>query len=109
MTADEALVLDRIGSEQGTDLWPSEAPFATRSLPPDRLALPRRTYRLVGDHPVIAAGGLLLETAVSAPWFGQPGGAPIYRFLDQDGTPLSVRELLAYRLLTDTTAQEIPA
>ncbi|WP_448631722.1 glycohydrolase toxin TNT-related protein [Cellulomonas soli] len=36
----EALALDRIGSEQGTDLWPSGAPFATRSLPPDRLELP---------------------------------------------------------------------
>jgi hypothetical protein len=64
-------VVERIGDEDGRMLTPRDVLFGDRSLPPSYRERGFRRYRVLRRLPV--------WRSVSAPWFGQPGGAPRYR------------------------------
>lgn len=106
LTPQDDLVLDRIGGETGYDLHDRGTGFSARSMPPERLELPRSAYRVDVTNPLVVNGRVLLEQAVVRQWFGQRGGARVYRFLDPDGAPLSVLELRAYRVLVDAPLED---
>jgi hypothetical protein len=67
----EGTVLDRFGTPEGRVLAPADTPFRRRSLPPEYLADGYHRYRVLRPLPV--------WRAVSAAWFGQPGGGERYR------------------------------
>ena len=46
-------------------------------------------------------GLVQLEESVAAPWFEQPGGATVYRFLDTNGASITVRDLRRFRILVE--------
>ncbi|HWE90571.1 MAG TPA: TNT domain-containing protein [Pseudonocardiaceae bacterium] len=60
------VVLDRFGSAEGRVFAADATPFARRSLPPDQIAAGYHRYEVRQPLPV--------WQAVSAAWFGQPGG-----------------------------------
>ena len=66
--------------------------FPRRGLPPAHLDSGYRRYRVLRELPV--------WRAVSAPWFGQPGGGVRYR------TMYSAAELVALGYLADITFEE---
>ena len=66
----EGTLLDRFGPVEGRVFAPAGTLFAKRSLPPTATAEYRR-YRVTRPVP--------MWQAVSAPWFGQPGGGLRYR------------------------------
>lgn len=101
LTADDRLQLDRIGSDLGDRLHARDVGFASRSLPPDALEYARHGYVVDTANPLVRSGRILVEESTAAPWFGQPGGARTYRFLDVHGRALSVRDLRAFRVLVD--------
>ncbi len=84
----DGAVVDRFGTLDGFLVWPEGTPFAERSLPPDTLdpgfpQLGRVVLGCATEVPVLAR--------VTAPWFGQPGGAVVMRL--EPGT--TVRDLVA--------------
>ena len=101
LASDVNVALDRIGDPHGEFLWRRDAPFETRSLPPDTLASPRHAYRLNPEHPWVRAGRLKIERSLAAPSFGQPGGALQHRFLDAAGRALVVDTLTALDILRE--------
>lgn len=89
---DEGEVLDRFGSAHGRVFAADGTRFAQRSLPPWHLGSGYRRYRVVRQVPA--------WKAVSAPWFGQPGGGVRYR------TVYSAAELVVLGHLADITFEE---
>lgn len=85
----EGTVIDRFGSPRGRVFSAEGTVFARRSLPPEHLAAGYRRYRVLRELPV--------WRAVSAPWFGQPGGGERYR------ATYSAIELVALGYLEDLT------
>lgn len=84
----DGAVVDRFGTLDGFLVWPEGTPLAQRSLPPDVLdpgfpQLGRLVLGCATEVPVLAR--------LTAPWFGQPGGAVVMRL--QPGT--TVRDLVA--------------
>ncbi|MEU0464769.1 TNT domain-containing protein [Amycolatopsis sp. NPDC006131] len=88
----EGAVLDRFGDPRGRVFAPDGTPFARRSLPPPVRDAGYRRYRVLRDVPV--------WRAVSAPWFGQPGGGERYRAV------YSADELVTLGYLADITFEE---
>ncbi|MFJ5992061.1 glycohydrolase toxin TNT-related protein [Lentzea sp. NPDC092896] len=86
----EGAELDRFGTPEGRVLSAAGTPFAQRSLPPLAAEEGYRKYRVTKDLPV--------HRTISAPWFGQPGGASRYR------TTYPVADLVALGYLTEITA-----
>ncbi|MBM7770082.1 hypothetical protein JOD54_000286 [Actinokineospora baliensis] len=84
----EGTVLDRFGTANGRVFSADGTRFARRSLPPAHASAGYRRYRVVQPLPV--------WRAVSAPWFGQPGGGERYRATH------SAAELVALGLLEET-------
>ena len=101
LTVDDDLRLDRIGYERGDQLHARGAGFSTRSMPPDKLETARHAYRVDTTNPLVVDGLVQLEESVAAPWFGQPGGAAVYRFLDANGSSITVRDLRRFRILVE--------
>lgn len=87
-------LLDRFGTVFGRVFAPDGTPFGRRGLPPAYREAGYRRYRVVRDVP--------MWCAVSAAWFGQPGGAPRYRSV------YSAAELVALGYLADITVEEGP-
>ncbi|RZQ62739.1 TNT domain-containing protein [Amycolatopsis suaedae] len=85
----EGTELDRFGPVAGRVFAPAGVAFAGRSLPPAFAAAEYRRYRVRRTLPV--------WHAVSAPWFGQDGGAVRYRTL------YSADELVTMGYLVDVT------
>lgn len=81
-------VIDRFGSPEGRVFAQDGTPFAQRSLPPAHKDAGYRRYRILKTLPV--------WRAVSAAWFGQPGGGIRYR------TTHSAAELVALGYLEET-------
>jgi hypothetical protein len=67
----EGTLLDRFGGVHGRVFAPDGTLYVKRSLPPATASAEYRRYRVLRDLP--------MWTAVSAPWFGQPGGGVRYR------------------------------
>ncbi len=89
---EEGTVLDRFGTAHGRVFSADGTRFAQRSLPPSYLGSGYRRYRVVRRLPA--------WKAVSAPWFGQPGGGVRYR------TVYSAAELVVLGHLADITFEE---
>jgi hypothetical protein len=68
---DPETVIDRFGTPHGRVFAEDSTPFPQRSLPPDHKDGGYRRYRVTKPLPV--------WRAVSAAWFGQPGGGVRYR------------------------------
>ena len=68
---DEGTVIDRFGTPDGRVFAADGTPFAQRSLPPPHKDTGYRRYKVTKPLPV--------WRAVSAAWFGQPGGGVRYR------------------------------
>ncbi len=83
-------VVDRFGTPSGRVFAQDGAPFPQRSLPPAHRDAGYRRYRVTKPLPV--------WRAVSAAWFGQPGGGVRYR------TTHSAAELVALGYLTEENA-----
>lgn len=94
-----AVRIDRIGTVNGTLLHVMRdgvaSSFEARSLPPAALRNPYTAYVLEGDLPP----GWSIETAETAPWFGQPGGATQLTVLDGLGRKVRVADLLRLGVL----------
>ncbi|GAB3585593.1 hypothetical protein GCM10027445_63300 [Amycolatopsis endophytica] len=88
----EGTVIDRFGDPRGRVFAPDGTAFASRSLPPPAREAGYRRYRVLRDLPV--------WRAVSAPWFGQPGGGERYRGV------YSADELVTLGYLADITFEE---
>lgn len=84
---DEDTVIDRFGTPHGRVFAADGTPFAQRSLPPAHKDGGYRRYRITKPLPV--------WRAVSAAWFGQPGGGVRYR------TTHSAAELVALGYLEE--------
>ena len=84
----DGAVVDRFGTLDGFLLWPEGVPYAERSLPPD--AMDKR-FPQYGRVVLGCATEIPVVARVTAPWFGQPGGAVVMRL--EPG--LTVRDLLA--------------
>lgn len=82
-------LIDRFGDPTGLVLAAAGTPFGQRSLPPE--------YRWHGYHCYEVTQPLPVWRAVSAAWFGQPGGGVRYR------TTHPVLDLLALGFLVDVT------
>jgi len=89
----EGSELDRFGDATGRVFAPAATPFERRSLPPTHLATGYRRYRVQRDLP--------MWQAVSASWFGQPGGGTRYRAI------YSAAELVTLGYLADVTFQQL--
>ena len=86
-TLPENTIIDRFGSPHGRVFAEDSTSFAQRSLPPAHKDTGYRRYRVVKPIPV--------WRAVSAAWFGQPGGGIRYR------TTHSAAELVALGYLEE--------
>jgi hypothetical protein len=86
-TLQEGTVIDRFGDPHGRVFAADGTPFAQRSLPPAHKDLGYRRYQVTKPLPV--------WRAVSAAWFGQPGGGVRYR------TTHSAAELVALGYLEE--------
>jgi len=82
-------IIDRFGDPTGVVLAAAATPFAQRSLPPE--------YRFHGYHRYQVCRPLPVWRAVSAAWFGQPGGGVRFR------TTYPVLDLIALGYLNDVT------
>ena len=89
---EEGTLLDRFGPITGRIFAPDGTFFVQRSLPPVVLASGYRRYRVLREVP--------MWRAVSAPWFGQPGGGARYRAV------YSADELVTMGYLEDVTFEE---
>lgn len=85
-------ILDRVGDPSGRILFVDGTPFARRSLPPPHRECGYRRYRVVRALPV--------REAVTASWFGQPGGGRRYR------TTYPVADLVALGCLAELVDQD---
>ncbi|MQA08631.1 MAG: DUF4237 domain-containing protein [Pseudonocardiaceae bacterium] len=85
-------VLDRFGTPEGRVFGADGIPFAHRSLPPELLEAGYRRYRVSQPLPV--------WSAVTAGWFGQPGGGQRYR------TVYPATDLVALGYLEEITTTE---
>lgn len=98
MSDDGAVMVDRVGTENGTLLHlmvdGRPASFESRSLPPAAAQNPYFRYR-VGTLPP----GWAFDVAEVAPWFGFPGGARSVIVRDTAGTPVRVVDLLRIGVL----------
>jgi hypothetical protein len=82
--------LDRIGALDGVHLYPIDTPFEFRSLPPHAL-------RPESDvHQFLTAGQVRVGAAITAPWFGRPGGG--IRFTLQE-PQVGIRDLVVAGVL----------
>ncbi|TLW89610.1 DUF4237 domain-containing protein [Saccharomonospora piscinae] len=88
----EGTLLDRFGTAHGRVFAADGTPFAHRCLPPAHRESGYRRYRVLRELPV--------WQAVSAPWFGQPGGGTRYRAM------YSAAELVVLGYLADITFEE---
>ena len=88
----EGTLLDRFGPIGGRIFAPDGTAFLQRSLPPAALVSGYRRYRVLRELP--------MWQAVSAPWFGQPGGGVRYRGV------YSADELVTMGYLEDVTFEE---
>jgi hypothetical protein len=88
----EGTLLDRFGDIRGRVFAPEGTPFAHRSLPPSARDAGYRRYRVLRDVP--------MWQALSAGWFGQPGGGVRYRAV------YSADELVTLGYLADVTFEE---
>jgi hypothetical protein len=89
----EGTPLDRFGTAAGRVFAPEGTPFARRSLPPAHRGTGYRRYRVLRELPV--------WRAISAGWFGQPGGGVRIR------TIYSAAELVTLGYLADVTFNEV--
>jgi hypothetical protein len=101
LTVDDDLRLDRIGYERGDQLHARDTAFGARSMPPDKLETARHSYRVDTTNPLVVDGLVQLEESVAPARFGQPGGAAVYRFLDTNGSSITVRDLRRFRILVE--------
>lgn len=90
---EEGTLLDRFGSAAGRVFAADGTPFPRRSLPPAQLEAGYRRYRVRREVP--------MWSAVSAGWFGQPGGGQRYRAV------YSAAELVTMGYLADVTFEEV--
>jgi hypothetical protein len=84
----DGAVVDRFGALDGFLLWPEGTPFAERAQPPDALD------QSFPDHGLVTLGvatDLPVLARVTQPWFGQPGGAVVFKLATPGQT---VRDLL---------------
>ncbi|ASR34261.1 hypothetical protein BAY61_03800 [Prauserella marina] len=88
----EGTEIDRFGTAHGRIFAPDGTPFAERSLPPAGLDAGYRRYRVLRQVPV--------WKAISAAWFGLPGGGVRYRSV------YSAAELVTLGYLADITFEE---
>jgi hypothetical protein len=88
----EGTMLDRFGGIGGRVFAPEGTLFAKRSLPPLALESGYRRYQVLMEVP--------MWRAVSAGWFGQPGGGIRYRAV------YSADELVTMGYLADVTFEE---
>lgn len=88
----EGTMLDRFGDIGGRVFAPEGTSFAQRSLPPSWKDAGYRRYKVLREVP--------MWRAVSAPWFGQPGGGVRYRAV------YSADELVTMGYLEDVTFEE---
>jgi Tuberculosis necrotizing toxin len=88
----EGTLLDRFGRIGGRVFAADGTAFAQRSLPPSALGAGYRRYEVLREVP--------MWRAVSAPWFGQPGGGIRYRSV------YSADELITMGYLADVTFEE---
>ncbi|NKQ59334.1 TNT domain-containing protein [Amycolatopsis sp. K13G38] len=88
----EGTMLDRFGDIGGRVFAPLGTSFAQRSLPPSAKDAGYRRYQVLCELP--------MWSAVSAPWFGQPGGGVRYRSV------YSADELVTMGYLEDVTFEE---
>ncbi len=89
---DPGAVLDRFGHPEGRVFSADATPFARRSLPPAHATAGHYRYRVLRPLPV--------WRAVSAPWFGQPGGGERLR------TTQSAADLVALGYLADISWED---
>ncbi|WP_199433995.1 TNT domain-containing protein [Qaidamihabitans albus] len=89
----EGTLLDRFGTALGRVFAADATPFAARSLPPSSLEAGYRRYRVRREVP--------MWRAVSAGWFGQPGGGERLRAV------YSAAELVTLGYLADMTFEEV--
>ncbi|MGH3659023.1 MAG: TNT domain-containing protein, partial [Micromonosporaceae bacterium] len=86
--------IDRFGDEHGRVFAADGTSFRRRSLPPPRLDAGYHRYRVLRELP--------MWRAVSASWFGQPGGGDRYRAV------YPVNDLLAMGYLAEITGEQKP-
>lgn len=89
---DEGELIDRFGSDAGRIFAADGTPFARRSLPPAHREAGYRRYRVLRPLP--------MWRAISASWFGQPGGGVRYRAVH------SAAELVHLGCLADITDED---
>ncbi|MGH3450821.1 MAG: TNT domain-containing protein, partial [Haloechinothrix sp.] len=89
---DAGAVLDRFGDPAGRVFGEDATPVRKRALPPAHLDAGYRRYRVLRALP--------MWRAVSAGWFGQPGGGPRYRAVYSAG------ELVSMGYLADITCDD---
>lgn len=89
---DEGELIDRFGSDAGRVFAAAGTPFARRSLPPAHREAGYRRYRVLRRLP--------MWRAISASWFGQPGGGVRYRAVH------SAAELVHLGCLADITDED---
>ncbi|WP_420898148.1 TNT domain-containing protein [Cryobacterium suzukii] len=91
---DYGTTVDRIGPDSGRYLGLRVdrifAPFEARSLPISSLGEPLNAYDLTGSLPP----GWKVEVSEIAPGFGRTGGGIQVQFLDSEGVPVRVKELI---------------
>lgn len=89
---EEGTVLDRFGTPDGRVFARDAESFAARALPPEHAEAGYRRYRVLRELP--------MWQAISAGWFGQPGGGVRYRAV------YSAEELVALGYLAELASPE---
>jgi hypothetical protein len=84
----DGAVVDRFGPLDGVLLWPEGTPFAQRAQPPDALD---RSFPDLGLVTLGVAADLPVLARLNPPWFGQPGGAVVFKLATPGQT---VRDLV---------------
>lgn len=88
---DAGAMIDRFGDDRGRVFAEDATPFRKRALPPDQLRAGYHRYRVRRPLP--------MWRAVSAAWFGQPGGGVRYRAV------YPAAELVSMGYLADITEE----
>lgn len=92
------ILLDRLGALDGFLLYPAGTSFEARSLPPNVLEQPLRTF--------VTAGDLRVRAERTPPWFGRPGGGVRFRIEDEQ---VSIRDLVISDVLMRLTPEPVTA